>query len=655
MSLVLLALVLIAFSGVPGLFCDPKSRTGERISAGLHAAGSVLGIAGSLWGLDPAHHAVLAWRWAVPEGEFAVGIDGLSAFFLAPVFLISGLGSVYALDYWRHEDHPETGRRLRLFYGLLTVGMALLMIARHTLTFLLGWELMALFAFLTINTEDKDPAVREASLLYLFCTHAGTLALFVMFGLMRAEIGSFRFLPMGDATVASGAGSAIFLLALFGFGMKAGAMPFHIWLPSAHASAPTHVSALMSGVLIKTGIYGLARVVSLLPTPPAWWGGCVLAMGVVSGVLGVAFAIGQHDLKRLLAYHSIENIGIILIGFGAGMLGRALGRPDVAVLGFAGALLHVWNHGLFKALLFFSAGSVIHATGTREIDRLGGLGKAMPRTALAFLIGAVAICGLPPLNGFVSEMLVYLGLLRAVTSDDPRLWLGAALAAPALALVGALAVACFVKAYGAVFLGAGRSEKVAHAHDPGPCMLVPLSILAGLCALIGCAPFLFAPILEAGIAGPLGTVSSPLGELAPLGWVTLAALLLASAIAGGARWLAATSRREPAGETVTWDCGYAAPAPSMQYTSSSFADTLVGWFGWALRPESHLPKLADAPFPARAAFSSHVGDTVLDRIIVPFCRACAHAMGWFRWLQAGSLHAYLLYILVTLLLLLLWR
>src|SRR5205807_3118219 len=265
-----------------------------------------------------------------------------------------------------------------------------------------------------VATEDHEESVRAAGWRYLAASHLAALCLFAMFALLRSATGTFNLVAIPDTLSIPGMATAIFLLALIGFGLKAGIMPMHVWLPSAHANAPSHVSALLSGLMIKMGIYGLVRICSLLPTPPVWWGSLLLGFGAISGVLGVAFAIGQHDLKRLLAYHSIENIGIIVMGLGLAMLGRSLNRTDWILLGLGGALLHVWNHALFKSLLFLSAGSVVHAAHTREIDRLGGLGKVMPCTAFCFLIGAVAICGLPPLNGFVSELLIYLGLFRSL-------------------------------------------------------------------------------------------------------------------------------------------------------------------------------------------------------------------------------------------------
>jgi hydrogenase-4 component B len=526
--------------------------------------------------------------------------------------------------------------------------MGLVVVARNGVLFLAAWEVMALCAFLSLTTEDEKGSVREAGYLYLCATRVGTLCLFAMFALLFGATGQFAFDTRGvDAALP--VGTAIFLLALIGFGIKAGLMPLHVWLPGAHASAPTHVSALMSGVLLKTGIYGLARTAAGFAHPPLWWGFVLLALGTVSAVLGVAFAIGQHDVKRLLAYHSVENIGIICMGLGLAMLGRAVGHPELVVLGLAGALLHVWNHGLFKALLFLGAGSVIHATGTREIDRLGGLLRRMPATAVLFLAGAVAICGLPPLNGFVSELFVYLGLFRAAAARDGRWWIATSFAAPALAMVGALAVACFVKVFGSVFLGVARSEDALSAHESPRTMLAPMLALAATCLGIGLAPALVAPALDSAAAA--WDVHSPISAAVPLGRITLAAglLLLALAIASAA--VAFRVRRPSA--APTWDCGYAAPAARMQYTSSSFAQMLVGLFSFALRPREHAPKVTGA-FPAVTAYHSELPDLVLDRVVLPSLRAAGRALETVRLVQSGNVQSYLGYILLTLVLLLVW-
>jgi NADH:ubiquinone oxidoreductase subunit 5 (subunit L)/multisubunit Na+/H+ antiporter MnhA subunit len=378
----------------------------------------------------------------------------------------------------------------------------------------------------------------------------------------------------------------------------------------------------------------------------------VLVLGMVSAVLGVVFALGQHELKRLLAYHSVENIGIILMGVGLALLGRSLGHPEVELLGMAGAMLHVWNHALFKALLFLGAGAVSRQGGSGEIDRLGGLARRLPATAFLFGVGAVAICGLPPLNGFVSELLLYLGLLRAVllASDGPQLVAVAGVVM--LALVGGLAAACFAKAFGVVFLGEPRTPAVAGARETPGGMLAAMAALALACGAIGLAPQLVVPLLEGAVHGSdpaLAAAAPRLSEAAPFDAISFAALALLAVFAALAAW-ALRRRLRPALRPVTWDCGHAAPSVRMQYTSSSFADGLVGLFRWALWPEIDAPRLARRPFPGPARLHTELPDPVLDRFTLPTAHWLAQASTWFRWLQRGRVHFYVLYILVAILL-----
>lgn len=655
--LLVLAILLAGVSGLPGLFCGRAGRVGERIFVVLMTVAVSCACAGAGAALARGDAQELAVAWPVPGGRLAIQVDSLAAVFLIPFSIVPALGAWYGLEYWAQNDHPLNGRKLRAFYGAVTAGMLLLVTARNAVLFLAGWEIMAASAFVLVSTEDENPSVREIGYLYLLATRAGTLCLFAMFALAGAAAETLDISGWGRA-LASPPCDAIFVLGLIGFGLKAGVMPLHVWLPGAHANAPSHVSALLSGVLIKTGIYGLVRLTASCEAPPLWWGYALLAAGGLSGVLGVGFAIGQHDLKRLLAYHSVENIGIICLGLGVAMLGRSLGRPELIALGLAGALLHVWNHALFKALLFLSAGAVLHTTGTRQIDRLGGLFRRMPKTGLAFLVGAVAICGLPPLNGLVSELFVYLGLFRTGTSGGGP-WIAAALAAPALALIGGLALACFVKVFGAVFLGEPRTSDVERAHDPGPAMLVPMGLLGAFCVLIGLGPSLVAPVLDRAVTTwAEGVTTPPLSNLAPLSWISaigvallfFAWLVWRVAVRGVVRARALHS----ADAVGTWDCGYAAPTARMQYTSSSFAEMLVGLLGWALRPRSYSPPLT-GPFPPRGAFHSHVPDTVLDLAVVPGFSLAGRLLDRLRPLHRGSLHLYLVYLLLALLWLLVWR
>jgi hydrogenase-4 component B len=437
----------------------------------------------------------------------------------------------------------------------------------------------------------------------------------------------------------------------------------HVWLPEAHPAAPSHVSAMMSGVMIKTGIYGLLRVLTMLGEPPTWWGWTLVGIGVVSGVMGVLYALSQHDLKRLLAYHSVENIGIIALGLGVGLLGITYESPAMAALGFTGALLHVINHAVFKSLLFLDAGAVLHAASTGEMDRLGGLLKRMPVTGTTFLIGAAAISGLPPLNGFVSELLIYLGAMAGLDgqSHAAAAWpLIGVLVVGGLALIGGLAAACFSKAFGIVFLGEPRSDEAARAHEVGAAMRWPMVVLAGLCVVIGLAAPLWPLVLQPAMAI---LVPDNLREAAASGAKQAAGSLLAMVVGSyvllGLIVLIASLRRKLlAGrrveQTVTWGCGYAAPTPRMQYTASSFARPLTLWFRQFLQPtdELHQPR---GLFPKNASLHTHTPDLFRRFVYEPLFAGIAWLASKLRWLQEGHIQIYVLYIALTILILLIWK
>ncbi|HEX7677532.1 MAG TPA: proton-conducting transporter membrane subunit, partial [Thermoanaerobaculia bacterium] len=406
--LVIAGVALCMASGLPSL----ATRRAGAATTVLIVAGGAIGILGAVLGLTGSA-AELSLPWRIPGGALAIRVDALSAFFAAPVFLLAGAGGLYADRYW-----PAARMRagyVRAFFGLMTGALALVMCAANTILFLAAWEIVAVSSFFLIATEHELAESRNAAWIYVAASHVATLALFAIVVLLHGVTHTWAFVPLAPGTGALPIGHALLCLAFIAFGIKAGLMPFHIWLPGAHAAAPSHVSAVMSGVAIKMGVYGLVRLLSLFDAVPSAFGTTLLLAGIASSVLGVAFAIAQHDLKRLLAYHSIENIGIIVTGLGIGVVAQTHGQPLLAVLGYAGALLHVWNHGLFKALLFLSAGAAIHSAHTREIDRMGGLARRMPWTAAAFLIGAVAITGLPPLNGFVSEWLLYVASFMSIT------------------------------------------------------------------------------------------------------------------------------------------------------------------------------------------------------------------------------------------------
>ncbi len=648
--IILFAIVLMAISGLPGVCFARSAIRWSRIAAAAMATGAILGLFAALPFLLAEQHSQIDIPWPV-AGDVVLSIDALSAFFLIPVFLMGGLGSIYGIGYWSEERHPENSGKLQFFWGLLTAGMAVLVISKHAMAFLLGWETMALAAYFLVTTEDNRDECRRAAWIYLIATHAGTLSLFAMFALWRCVTGSFLIQPVSMAVIDHGVFNTLFFLLVIGFGLKAGIMPLHFWLPGAHANAPSHVSAVLSGVVLKMGIYGLVRFLSLFPVPPVTWGFTISVLGAVSALLGVLFAISQHDLKRLLAYHSIENIGIILMGLGLAMLGRSAGRPELVVLGISGCLLHVWNHSLFKSLLFLCTGSVVHRTHTQDIDRLGGLAKIMPWTTGAFLIGSVAICGLPPLNGFISELLIYIGLLRSGITEAGSGSL-AIIGVPVLALTGALAVACFVKVYGSVFLGLPRTDGASDIQESPFTMRAPMVILAGCCLIIGLFPVCVIPILNRAaacwIAAP-DTVVPNLATAAPLGMVSIVSVALVCIVGCATIVLKRLSTSVPSVDT--WDCGYARPDARMQYTASSFAQIIVTIFGWALRPQIHDPQL-EGTFPRKTKMHSHVDDPVLDSVLLPISKRIERLFNWFHCFHQGLTQHYVLYILIAMFLML---
>ena len=659
-DLISIAIVCFALSGFPGLFMRTRSPWIGRVHALMVLAGGALGIAGAIGCFFEEDPSLYIFPWPAAQNGL-VGVDALSAFFLLPVFIVGALGSVYGLGYWSSREHARTARSLRFFWGLTLAGMTLLVISRHALSFLFGWEAMALSAFFLVSTEDEKPDCRKSGLIYLIATHVGTLALFAFFVLWRSVTGSFDLAPVASGAISVVAVNVLLFLGLFGFGLKAGAMPLHFWLPGAHANAPSHVSALLSGVMLKMGIYGIVRTLTLVPDLAPFWGWLILLAGAASGLLGVAFAIAQHDLKRLLAYHSVENIGIILMGLGMALLGRTYHQAEWVALGMAGCLLHVWNHSLFKSLLFFGAGSVLHGTGTRTIDRLGGLARKMPWTAGAFLIGAVAICGLPPLNGFISEFFIYLGFFKSAVSAT-SLASVALLGAPVLAMIGALAVSCFVKVYGAVFLGLPRTPSASSTHESPMSMLIPMGILASLCAIVGFFPALTVPFLDRaiavtqgahtvtqGVASPgSGDAALPVSLIALVPFASLGTCMGLAAIALFVTYIALyVNARHGERKGVTWDCGYARPSARMQYTAGSFARSLVALFRWALKPRNRFP-LLPGPFPKTESLETHVDDPILDRQLIPDMIFLRNGMRWFYRFQQGQTQSYILYVGVAL-------
>src|SRR5450830_1135111 len=447
-------------------------------------AGLALAAAGlqAIWLATPEQ---MTLPLGLPDLPFHLRLDPLAGFFLLLLGSVSAGVSVYAIGYFRDET-PGRLVLLALEYHVFLASMALVILADDAYLFMVAWETMALSSYFLVTTDHKLPAIRSAGFLYLLIAHLGAIAILLSFGVMNGGHGDYTFDALRAAELKPQWATVAFVLAFFGFGAKAGMVPLHVWLPEAHPAAPSPVSALMSGIMLKTAIYGMIRVIYDLIGNVRWeWGMLVLVIGTGTTLFGVLYALMEHDLKRLLAFHSVENIGIIFIGIGAGLMFQSYGLTTLATLGIVAGLYHTVNHACFKGLLFLGAGSVLHATGTRNMEELGGLIKRMPQTAFFFLVGAVAISALPPLNGFVSEWLTYQALLRGFGTTDSLMRLMFPLSGAMLALTGALAAACFVKAFGITFLAQPRSEHAAQAHEVAFPMRLGMCLLAAACVALG--------------------------------------------------------------------------------------------------------------------------------------------------------------------------
>jgi hydrogenase-4 component B len=642
----------IGCAGIPGLFLR-KPGPGQILAATFTIISALVGVPATLILLFKQTTTTYLLQWNLPFGPCELVIDPLSAFFLLPVFLVAAAGSLYAVGYWPAVKNHRTERGMTFFYGLLASSMAILLMARNGVFFIMVWEIMALSAYFLLVTEHEREEVRRAGTIYLIATHSGTAALFVFFSLLATQTGSFVLPTAGALSPLIPGATLIALTAFVGFGAKAGVMPLHIWLPSAHANAPSHVSAMMSGVMLKMGLYGIFRTLTWFHDPPILWGILLTVAGITSALLGIACAVAQRDLKRLLACSSIENVGIITTGFGVALLGISSHIPSLVYLGMAGALLHILNHSFFKPLLFLGSGAVIHAAGTREMNLMGGLGKGMPRVALLFLIGSVAICGIPPLNGFVSEFILYLGFFRQLNAEGLNYLV---FVAPLLALVGGLAMIAFSKLYSSVFLGAPRSAAASHPHEAGATMLLPMGFFALCCVLVGVAPQMALRLVLPAIAVyypglPLTALPEEYGAI--MGNLSLATILLLSVLAIVIqvwRWRLAKARIATA---PTWGCGYQRGTARMQYGGSAFSELAVSVFSGIMRQRVQRPTLSGL-FPEKSHCSDLPTETILERIIIPLFELVGLSFAFLRRLQHGLMHVYMIYIFATLFILMLW-
>jgi len=584
---------------------------------------------------------------AVSPFPFALSLDRLSAFFLLLICVVAAPVTLFSATYV--ERHYQGARRawLWVLLPLFLGSMVLVVTASTAFAFLFGWELMTLFSAGLIVVDGDSEQRRHDLFIYLLMMHAGAAAVVAAFLLFLPGAPGLGFAAMraAGAAMPPAMRSALFILAFVGFGAKAGLIPLHLWLPRAHPMAPSPVSALMSGVMIKTAVYGFVRLTfDFLGGGPAWWGYLVLAAGAVSGVLGVLYAIAEHDLKRLLAYHSVENIGIIYLGLGAGLLFLAHGAPVWATLALMAALLHTLNHALFKALLFLGAGAIGHSAHTLDIEELGGLQTRMPVTGAAFLIACCSIVGLPLFNGFVSEWLTFRSFLGGATLANLPSAIVLPLMAGILALIGGLAAACFAKVYGVAFLGRPRSSEAEHATEVPLAMRASMEVLALCCVTIGVAPAFVLSPLAATINGFVRGAAMPeealsLARVIP--WIAVVVVLLA---------LAATLMRRAARLTPTWACGLPGLDSRMQYTSTAFSKPLRKVFSQVYK-EDRTVEVAptDAPyFPVSISYRS-VRTTSYERALYrPVMDAIVAGAYRLRRLQTGNIQVYLLYIFLAL-------
>ncbi|MBI2198494.1 MAG: hydrogenase 4 subunit B [Candidatus Rokubacteria bacterium] len=661
----LLAVMLAGYAAGALAALGARGALGRGLVAGCALVGALAGLLlGAVClgaGLAPTFTASF-----LPLTGFALRIDGLSAFFLIVIGVVGAAVAVYGFGYSEAYEGRYSLRRLGALLSVLLLSLSVQVMADNALTFLMAWEAMSLSAYLLVLTEHDRPGTVRAANWYIAITHAGFAALVAMFLLLSAGELTSSFAAMRAASLAPQVRDAAFVLALFGFGAKAGVVPLHVWLPMAHPVAPSHVSALMSGVVIKMGVYGLLRVtIDLLGGGPPWWGGLVLGLGTVSALVGVLYALMEHDLKRLLAYHSVENIGIIFIGIGAGLMFQSYGLTTLATLGIVGGLYHTINHACFKGLLFMGAGSVLHATGTRNMEEMGGLIKRMPRTAFFFLVGACAISALPPLNGFASEWLVFQALLGGSAIPQPEVAVIMPIAVAMLALTSGLAAACFVKAFGITFLAIPRSPEADHAHEAPRSMQVGMVSLVLMCVGLGLAPFAVVPLLGSSLAGlgglaptavaftlvlPLhvtGTFGQMSAPLLALGLVLLLALVrLLLRVLGADRRLRVAD---------TWGCGRIGQTARMEYTATAFAEPLRRVFAELYRPSRDLSidfHPASKYFVQSIEYRSEIHPWFERVLYDPLLHGLRGAATRVRRLQGGSVHLYLVYMTLALLVLL---
>ncbi len=594
--------------------------------------------------------------------EFVFRGDPLSGFFVTVISILVLPVSIYSIGYIKDVRNKGS---MGFLYNLFILSMYAVILSGNIITFLISWETMSVVSYFLV-TFDRDVKSARAGLQYAVMTHIGTAFIIALFFILYKNTGQMDFssIKILATKLSLDIKSIVFIFSIIGFGMKAGIIPLHTWLPKAHPAAPSNISALMSGVMIKTGIYGFVRVsMDVLGQGPGWWGIAIIIIGAVSSILGVLYALMEHDMKKLLAYHSVENIGIILLGIGASMMFRSNGLYSLASIALIAGLYHVLNHAVFKGLLFLGAGSVMHAAHTKNMEDLGGLIKTMPFTAITFLVGSVSICAFPPFNGFISEWLTYQSLILGFKSSSMISKIISPMGGAALALTGALAAACFVKAFGISFLGRPRSRHAEDAREAPLSMITGMIMLAILCLVFGIFPGAVIDMISSSalqLTGSQGIVTGnwflyindTLATLSPVSiLITVLVMFAASVVfvlsAGG-------KRKTIYGDS--WDCGILSLSPRMQYTATAFTKPIRLIFKriYLPRREVRISYHVKPLFVKAMKYTGEITPFFEKYIYEPFTGSIFRVAGKVRLLQSGSLHLYLLYILVTLILLLIF-
>lgn len=665
-------IALFALGAIGSLFLRKNDKLANIWSSFFAVTGSALGLVFSIATIVSGRSLDFARESAVfPLLKFSFHIDLLSAFFIFTISLVAFFCSIYGAGYIKHYYKKYSLGSLGFFYNLLLMGLMLVVTASNGLFFIVAWEMMSIAAYFLVVYDRHDSNSIRAGWVYLVMTFMGTIFIMLAFLLLYKYVGSFDFavIKSSISLVPDYILNAVFVFALIGFGTKAGIIPFHIWLPAAHSAAPSHVSALMSGIMIKTGIYMMIRLfLDILQPIPVWWGLTILVIGAVSALLGVLYAITEHDIKRLLAYHSIENIGIILLGLGSALTFYSLGMNSLALLGIMAALFHVLNHAIFKSLLFLSAGSIINQVHTRNMEEYGGLIRYMPQTAMFFLIGSMAISALPPFNGFFSEWLTFQALFQGIAESSASVQWVFILAAGSLAFTGGLALACFVKVFGMIFLARPRSKEVLHAKESEFSMRVGMGALAFLSILFGLFSGYAAVVLEKISKGFTIFTNTPsfvstsahqslqVGDgfaSASAPTVFILFVIVMFVVFMVTHFVINRKQKVTIGDT--WDCGTNL-APRMEITTTGFARSIVLIFKNVLKPSiQHDVEYEDAQsryLPKLQSVTLDIGDLYKTYIYHPIYAALNKVSVWIKSIQSGNVNLYISYIFITLVIIL---